>query len=337
MLDPKARAKAVRLTPKYAYDCEWLGHIEEIYDLIAYPRPVSPSGPDMGTFVDCVARFQADPSNGLKADGILGPNTWAKMKGRIDQPPRRSPPPPAFKDIPAEAKSKPTPGGRPNSGAWVGLVIDYGVMIGPLGVAVGKNYAIGTVYSVDDPNVSALISAERFRFGAGGGGGLGAALVFISNCYEAHQMHGVRNTGFDFNLSLGAKFGAMAKGAIKARRWATLIEKFAALKRQGLGGHHLHQGITRIAREASQLGPDEAMALAKAYRESGAMEKTVTDSKEVSICTLTLPIGIAVEASVFWQEEDWVAGAPQEAKPTDLRGMGAGIGDLYGPHPVIGM
>ena len=136
------------------------------------------------------------------------------------------------------------------------------------------------------------------------GGGVGAAVAIMSNLYDKKRLHGLRTSGYDFNLALGAKWAAVAKSAMKFPRIIRVVDKFNELSRAGRSGRGLIEGMKAVARQAASLSPDEYAALAKCARENKAA-LDAQDSDKPSVTTLSLPVPGAMEASLFYQDDKW--------------------------------
>ena len=93
--------RAVRLNQRYGEELGWRVR----YDAIARFLGFTNFGPDERTFAEAVARWQR--SQGLKGDGIIGPQTWARLRGSLatddgGRPPA-SPGPTSFRPTPVES------------------------------------------------------------------------------------------------------------------------------------------------------------------------------------------------------------------------------------------
>jgi hypothetical protein len=69
---------AIRMTPYYAKRAGWTDKVDNVCGLLGFPA----SYPDARDFVKAVYRWQL--SHQLDPDGMLGPNTWKKMKPAVD-------------------------------------------------------------------------------------------------------------------------------------------------------------------------------------------------------------------------------------------------------------
>jgi hypothetical protein len=76
---------AVRMTPNYAKSAGWGNQLGEICGLLGF----SPSYPDAKNFVTAVYRWQQ--THQLDADGMLGPDTWKKMKPALNTSSAKAP------------------------------------------------------------------------------------------------------------------------------------------------------------------------------------------------------------------------------------------------------
>ena len=297
-LQGDALAKAVRLNPKYAFETGWVDVFYVVVGVLTLPTP-NPSAEDLA---NAVYGFQLNQS-GLKADGILGPNTWARMSSMpISSGGGSMSAPDHIKDTPAADAKKPTAAGRPNSGVWVGLLLNVGAFTG----AAGYDYVAGTMYSIDDRNRSFDAVSDRVRIGVGAGVGIGAAVAIMSNLYDRQKLQGERTEGYDFNIAIGPKVSALAKGAVKTSRIFKVLDRFEELRGAGVAGRGLIDGTKAVLRQAARLDAEEYAALVKCARESKAA-LDAQDSKRPSVSTLSLPLPgpFALELSMFFQQDKW--------------------------------
>lgn len=77
-LHPDNVTRAIRLNTSYADVMGWGGRLAAITSLIAAPG-APPAGP---AFAHVVARWQR--GRGLRADGVVGPDSWTEMARAID-------------------------------------------------------------------------------------------------------------------------------------------------------------------------------------------------------------------------------------------------------------
>lgn len=294
-LQGDALAKAVRLNPKYAFETGWI----DAFWLVDAVLKLSPN-PGAEELANAVFGWQLSQP-GLKGDGILGPNTWDAMRhAPVPSQPGHKPAPKHLEDTPAKDVKTPTTGGRPNSGVWVGLLLNVGAFTG----AAGYDYVAGTMYSIDDRNRSFDAVSDRVRIGVGAGVGIGAAVAIMSNLYDKKRLHGTRTSGYDFSLALGGKWSAIAKGAMKFPRIIKVVDRFNELTRAGRSGRGLIEGMKYTVRQAARLDAEEYAALAKCAREGkGALD--AQDDKTPNVNMLTLPVPGAMEASMFYQDDKW--------------------------------
>lgn len=296
-LEGKALAKAVRLNPKYAFQTGWV----DAFDIVVAVLGLSTPNPTPQDFANAVFGWQLN-HNILKADGILGPNTWDQIQCAPIPPMRAPVSAPGFvQNAPAKEVKKGTAGNKPNSGCWVGLLLDVGVFAG----AAGYNYCAGTMYSVDDRARSFDAISDRVRIGVGAGGGIGGAIAIVSNVYQKNQLRGVTTEGYDINLSLGAKWSAMAKGAIATGRFIKLADKFAEFQKAGVAGKGMIEAMKHHVRQAAKLTPDEYYALVKCVREEYNTLEGMEKNDGPNVYTLSLPLPGSLEASLFYQNDKW--------------------------------
>jgi hypothetical protein len=315
VLQGDALAKAVRLNPKYSFETGWIDHYWLVDAILRLPANASPEDLANGVF-----QWQISQP-GLKGDGILGPNTWDAMRNApIPPQPGQKSPPKFLEDTPAKDVKKPTVGSKPNSGVWVGLMVNVGVFTG----AMGRDYVRGTMYSIDDSNRTFDAVSDRVRIGVGAGAGVGAAVCIISNLYDRKKLDGHSTSGYDFNLALGGKWSAIAKGAMKFPRIIRVVDHFNDLTRAGRSGKGLIEAMKTTLRNAAKLTPDEYAQLAKLGREA----KTTLDNqseKKPNLNMLTLPVPGTIEASMFYQDDKW------SVEPSSAHSGGYG-GQLVQPN-----
>ena len=289
------KPKAIRLNPVYAKRCGWLDRFQQIGVVLGYTN-MSP-GPE--AFADGVARWQlAHPP--LKADGILGPNTWAKMEPDTRfSPGMPADPPPWTKKLPPP--KKPAMGEPPEVklNTFAGTIFDLG---GFLAVG-GMNVAVGSMQSLDDSRLEVNVMAERYRAGIGLGGGVGCALCLAMGVERPGDINKISGSGVDFNFAIGVKWGAMAKTAVRAGKYAAVAKKLERLMEMKKAADTLAKA-KKIATTAGKLSPDEYAQLVKLGREINAAKDNFGTGKPTMTC-LTLPIPGQIEASLFYQWESW--------------------------------
>lgn len=78
VLHPDMLTRAIRLNTSYATAMGWGGRLDAVTRLITAPGS-TPAGP---AFAHAVARWQQ--GQGLPADGVIGPDSWAEMARAID-------------------------------------------------------------------------------------------------------------------------------------------------------------------------------------------------------------------------------------------------------------
>lgn len=294
-LQGDALAKAVRLNPKYAFETGWI----DAFWLVDAVLKLSPN-PGAEELANAVFGWQLSQP-GLKGDGILGPNTWDAMRhAPVPSQPGHKPAPKHLEDTPAKDVKTPTAGGRPNSGVWVGLLITVGGFTG----AAGRDFVVGTMYSIDDRNRSFDALSDRVRIGFGAGAGISAAVAIMSNLYDKKRLQGLRTSGYDFNFSLGVKWSVVAKSAVKFPRIIKVVDRFDELIKADKSGRGLIEVMKYAAREAARLDAEEYAKLAQLARESKSTLDALHDKKPV-VSTLTLPVGLGYEVSAFYQDDKW--------------------------------
>lgn len=294
VLQGDALAKAVRLNPKYSFETGWIDHYWLVDAILGLPANASPEDLANGVFQWQIAQ------PGLKGDGILGPNTWDAMRNApIPPQPGQKSPPKFLEDTPAKDVKKPTVGSKPNSGVWVGLMLNVGAFAGG-----GREYVRGTMYSIDDFNRSFDAVSDRVKIGVGAGAGIGAAVAIISNLYDRKKLDGHSTSGYDFALALGGKWSAVAKNAVKFPRIIRVVDRFNDLTRAGRSGTGLIEGVKATLRNAAKLTPEEYADLAKCARESKSALDNQSEKKP-NLNLLTLPVPGTMEVSMFYQDDIW--------------------------------
>ena len=95
--------RAVRLNRQYAQRLGWQAHFDRIVRLLGFTTYT----PGEQEFAEAVARWQR--SRGLIVDGIIGSNTWSRMRTSLGIPETTQPTTP-FPGVPT-----PAPGGTPST------------------------------------------------------------------------------------------------------------------------------------------------------------------------------------------------------------------------------
>lgn len=284
------RDKAVRLNPAYARSTGWIDKYQQLAVVLGFEF-MSP-GPQ--AFADAVYDWQAKTPP-LKADGILGPNSWKKLEPLTHFTPAGPPAPDWVRKLPPKRVEQEAEVKVPTN-IWMGMMMDFGGMV----AYYGENAMIGTLRSFDDPNRCFDVMANRIRLGVGLGGGIGFSLVLVTNMKKASELNGMRTQSYDFNLSVGVPLIKAAKSAIKMPRLIKAIDRIEGLVKAGNS-----KAVRAAAREATELKPDEFATLAKFVREMDAFHDSTKKKDTLQVTAFTLPLPGALEASVFWQQEDW--------------------------------
>ncbi|QDC09431.1 hypothetical protein FHY55_09300 [Oceanicola sp. D3] len=176
-----------------------------------------------------------------------------------------------------------------SSGIWFGLAGSFG------GHAViwGRNTMYGTFYSLDSHKSYFEIESVRNRWGPGLGGGIGLDFYVISNVPDPWKLHGHSTSGWDFNISIGAKWGGIIKALGKSQKMAKVIKKLADSK-----------GLTAGAlKQASKMELDDYAEVAKKAREIA--NNMPAKGKKPSIMNVGIPVTPGLELSLFAQYGTW--------------------------------
>ena len=153
--------------------------------------------------------------------------------GIIYIPPKSGWKRPSFpSETPGKLAALPTPPGSiKHSGLWFGL----GGQTGGTLFLVGKDTVEACLYSWDDYHNSFWMNIDGWRFGAGLGASIGGALVVATGVDQPKDLDGFPAGGFDFQASMGGKWGDLGKAAKdlnavrKVASGAKLIDKTISL------------------------------------------------------------------------------------------------------------
>ncbi len=293
---PNVIAKAVRNNPIFARRLGWTDRFQQISQKIGFTN-MSP-GPE--AFAEGVFRWQSSHPP-LKADGMLGPKTWERMEPetRFTAAPaalpewvRRPPPQPV---VPREADAEP----EISTNVWFGFSIDFGGHA----VVYGRNTLYAWMYSMDTFERQFRIESERNRFGPGLGGGVGVSFIMINGLARPRQLHGERQTAWDFQLSIGGRWGDLIKSFDKYRGLQQ------ALRRADQGSDAASRGV-RAMRDflrnnhetLTQLSKGEWNNIRKRLVEYGDALDMAANQSEPRIVSMGIPIpGIQLEISGYYQ------------------------------------
>jgi hypothetical protein len=102
---------------------------------------------------------------------------------------------------------------------WFGIAVKGGGHF----FLVGKDTVEGWLVSVDNYENNFFLNVDGWRLGPGLGGGVGVALVIVTSMRNPNALHGHMVGGKDFQASLGAKWGTLAKGVSKL----SVVQKLA--------------------------------------------------------------------------------------------------------------
>ena len=172
---------------------------------------------------------------------------------------------------------------KPGTGAWIGIGVKAGGQVA-LG---GADSATIVAISMDDPRDFVLMQITMGRMGLGLGASGGMVLCGIGNCYDPRALRGYPVSGGDFQLAVGPKWGSLVK---VARLVPELMEALDAgrdvvrlLKSGVISAARRHQIVNHLksAEGCRTLFPD-------------------SESTEVSINVVDLPLGAGTEASVYY-------------------------------------
>ncbi len=171
---------------------------------------------------------------------------------------------------------------------WVGA----GYKIGMTFVAAGNETSKIACVSLDDPSPSSVFSATGTgtRLGPGIGASGSPMIVVITSMKDPHELNGLMNAGWGYNIALGPKLSSF----LKAGRFAPLlasVEKYAeVIKNSGKVG----TAVTKLAEYNSQIVDIVKMA---------GME---TDAAEPQILAIESPVGgFGGEISVVHTVTTW--------------------------------
>jgi len=124
---------------------------------------------------------------------------------------------------PAPHPKQPPPKAE-HSGIWFGIGAQGG---GHLGVA-GKDTVEAWMFSLESYRNRFLMNIDGYRLGPGLGGSVGVAIVVGTGSKTPAKFNGMRVSGFDFQASLGGRWGDVAKSAkgLNAVRRIAVVGKF---------------------------------------------------------------------------------------------------------------
>lgn len=171
------------------------------------------------------------------------------------------------------------------SNAWLGLGAKAGTQFGVIGIET----MIATVFSLDEVGKAMVVTASINRPGPGVGASGGVAVVLVSGVSSPGQLNGHQQMeDWDFNVSLGANWGKMAKGAKNAAKMKPLVDALAKI------GASTPDGLKRAMRS----NPDRWAELIKAVKTGTSGISLESAEPRVDIFDLPL-IGGGVEASLI--------------------------------------
>jgi hypothetical protein len=199
-------------------------------------------------------------------------DVWVTRKSE----PRPTPPPPPVR--PPEIK--------PLLKMYIGPGVKGGGFLG-----IGGAQALEAhLYSVDDYHDTFNLDGEIWTAGLGLGGGVNVELVIAFGGARPTDFIGTKFQGWDFNLSLGGRWGDLLKGA-KGLSWLARIGK--AAQEAKFGKAALRQILKLSPSEWEQLGN-----LAKVIRDARSADSNAT-KPEVNSFDIPLA-GAALEVDVFY-------------------------------------
>ena len=205
----------------------------------------------------------------------------AAQPGVIYRPAKQAPLPPAPMPMPLPPMEEED--WRPGTGGWLGIGVKGGGHV----VLGGADTATVFAFSVDDPRRWAVIQVSMGRVGPGLGASGSLVVVGIANCYDAYALKGFPLAGGDFQIAVGAKWGALLK---TAGRLGNLLETV----KSGRSAKHLINATTFTLAKRQGIINDlknsfAALGILKGDGDSG-MAVNVVDT----------PLGAGAELSAYF-------------------------------------
>ncbi|MBY6152478.1 hypothetical protein KUV47_04575 [Vannielia litorea] len=188
-----------------------------------------------------------------------------------------------------------------NSGIWFGFAVDVG---GHLGIW-GTNTMYANFYSLDSYQKSFSVQSERTRWGPGLGGGIGLNFYIVTSLQDPMGVQAMETETWDFQLAIGAKWGALIKGLSKSRKLAQVVKHASETK-----------GLTKAALKLmTRLEPGDYVDISKRLREMVQSMDLKTDAATPQTFNMGIPIPGALEVSVFKQYGTWTVLSVNQPTP----------------------
>lgn len=163
---------------------------------------------------------------------------------------------------------------------WIGggAKVTAGMMNQP-----GRDFAMLTLYNVQNPanSFQVAVSTER-TMQLGGGISGGAVMCICTGIYHPNDLNGIVSDDWDFNVSLAGKWGGLAKGVAKIPYITKLVGEAKLAQYADLGT--ISSIITQI----------KAWAALDSYDWGAKFEQTMP-----TLTVIDTPLGIGAELSVY--------------------------------------
>lgn len=175
------------------------------------------------------------------------------------------------------------------SDTWIGIGVSGG---GILGIG-GAGAMYSQLYSTDTMDQSFVATSDRGRWGVGLGGGVKLSLVVAMNAPDPSALQGLDNSGVDFAISLGGRWGSVVKTIGKSPRIMRILTRVTeAVSRAGFN-----------PRTITQLNPDEYAELVSRFREGFSLGSA---GGTPGIQAFEIPMaGAGLELSLYWASGSW--------------------------------
>jgi hypothetical protein len=193
-------------------------------------------------------------------------------KGAVELPD----PPPAVKRPPTMPKAVPK--------LYFGIGAKFG------GILIGGTQTMeGYLFSADDYDDRVHVEARIWTVGPGLGGGANVVFIMAHGTPHKHKFVGTKFGGWDFAVSIGGRWGDVAKGA---RRIPAVVKLTQVIKKGGK--------VSQALKGAAKLSPSEWEKVSELVKSSREALGVDTNATKPQLNVFDIPLaGAAVELSLY--------------------------------------